>query len=100
MVPDVPDFILHGELRELSVEGRNSWFTTSVMCRLSLLVQGENRADGSRIEVPIAAQRESHVKWFQPAGVESLVNEVLAEGIQQLTKGTRFDGNQVVLVHQ
>ncbi len=99
VVPDTPDFFLHGELRELRVEGVNNWFTTTTTCRLSLLVQGENRADGSRIEVPIDVQRESRVGWFQPTSVETLVNGVLAEGFQQLVKGIRFDGNQVVLVH-
>ncbi len=95
-----PDIVLEGEVRQFYVEGLNNWFTTTIRCQVNVLVSGHQGSDGSRIEVPLAAERMREVRWFDPLEVQALVNEVLEDAYGQLVAATRFEGKQMVVTRR
>jgi hypothetical protein len=80
---------------ELVVDARANWFSTRVSGKATLLIEAENRSDGTRVSQTVSGTDSRNVAWFDPHHAEALINQVLIECYAKWRAGIKIDGRMV-----
>jgi hypothetical protein len=91
------EVIISGEIVEFSVNARSAWFSTNVAAKVILILEAENRADGSKIRMTVRADDSRKVFWFSAHYAPALNNETLVKCYATWASGTKVEGRSVRL---
>ena len=91
------DVTLSGEIQELSVDAKKSFFSTTLTSKTKVMVQGSNRSDGSKIRMTLTGNGEHSVFWFNQDDAQELVNDVLVESFSKLSSQTSLENGGLKL---
>lgn len=91
------EVIISGEIVEFSVNARSAWFSTNVAAKVILILEAENRADGSKIRMTVRADDSRNVFWFTAQDAQALINETMAKSYAKWASGTKVEGRSVRL---
>ncbi|MFO0774160.1 MAG: hypothetical protein U0172_05805 [Nitrospiraceae bacterium] len=84
------DVTLSGEILEMDVDAKAGWFLTELTSKSKVLVQGLNRADGSKVRMTLTGTGADKVFWFNENDAQTLINDVLAESFSKFPSSTKF----------
>ncbi|MCW5800690.1 MAG: hypothetical protein LZF60_10066 [Nitrospira sp.] len=87
-----PNIVLSGKILDLAVDAKRGFFMTDIEARSKLVIQANNREDGSSI-VRTDAHSGSHdnVFWFDPQDGEELLAEVLEKNFERFVLNTKLE---------
>ncbi len=91
-----PNIILSGKILDLTVDAKRGVFLTDIEARSKLVIQANNREDGSSI-VRTDAHSGSHdnVLWFEPQDGEELLAEVLEKNFERFVVNTKLEDRAI-----
>ena len=90
--PSFPDVTLTGEVQDFRLDAIASGLSTTMTARAVFAFEWVNQADRSEYRIPVAAEQERRVYWFTKEDAERLINEVVAESLEQFVHKVRQDG--------
>ena len=87
-----PNILLSGKILDLAVDAKRGVVLTDIEARSKLVIQANNREDGSSI-VRTDAHSGSHdnVFWFEPQDGEDLLAEVLEKNFERFVVNTKLE---------
>lgn len=91
-----PSIVLSGKILDLAVEAKRGFLMTDIEARSKLVIQVNNREDGSSI-VRTDAHSGSHdnVFWFEPQDGEELLAEVLEKNFERFVLNTKLEDRSI-----
>lgn len=91
-----PHILLSGKILDLTVDAKRGVFLTDIEARSKLVIQANNREDGSSI-VRTDAHSGSHdnVLWFEPQDGEELLAEVLEKNFERFVVNTKLEDHSI-----
>lgn len=93
----VPDVVVNGEIREMTVEAKGSLLETTIFADARVVIEALNTADESRVRQTLTGVGSRGVFWFEPEDAEQLLTEILIDSFRKLTASTTVDGTQLRL---
>jgi hypothetical protein len=95
--PVTTDVIISGEIVDLGIDVRSDWFFTRLSAKATLVLEAENRMDGSRVRLTVRGTDSRKIFWFEPKHAQALINQVLVESYAQWSAGIKVDGRALRL---
>lgn len=86
------DVRIAGKVTKFSANATGQFLSTNIKVDAIMEFTIENGADGSTVRMTIGAGGTDDVVFFEAADLESLVNEVLQEGFEELIEKTIVEG--------
>lgn len=91
------DVMVSGEIQEMEVDAKNGFFSTDLWSKVKILVQGNNKNDGSKVRMTLTGSGTDSVFWFSPDDAQGLVNDVMTESFSKLVSSTKFENGALRL---
>ncbi len=86
------DVRITGKITEFSADATGQFLSTNIRVHTIMEFTIANAADGSTVRMTIGAGGTDDVIFFGPEDIESLMNEVLQEGFEELIAKTEVQG--------
>ncbi len=91
------DVTLSGEILEMDVDAKGGFAGTDLNSKAKLVVQGNNRVDGSKVRMTLTGTGSDSVFWFNQDDAQLLINDVLNESFSKLSTSTKFENGALRL---
>lgn len=90
--PSFPDVTLTGEVQDFRLDAVATGLSTTMTAKAVFVFEWINQVDGSEYRIPVSAAQERRVYWFTKEDAQRLINEVVAESLEQFVHKVRQDG--------
>jgi hypothetical protein len=90
---DGADITITGNLADVDVDAKSSIGQTTLHAKNRLIVQVNNRADGSQVRETLTSSGNNQVFWFEPSDAQELLNELYNKNFEKFVTDTKLDGN-------
>jgi len=89
---DGADITISGSLADVGVDTKSSIGQTTLNAKNRLIVQVNNRADGSQVRETLTSSGTNQVFWFEPSDAQELLNELYNKNFEKFVTDTKLDG--------
>ena len=86
------DISITGKLADVDVDAKSSIGQTTLHAKNRLIVQVDNRADGSQVRETLTSSGTNQVIWFEPSDAQELLNELYNKNFEKFVADTKLDG--------
>lgn len=91
-----PSIVLSGKILDLTVDAKRGFVMTDVEARSKLVIQANNREDGSSIvRTDAHSGSQDNVFWFEPQDGEELLAEVLEKNFERFVLNTKLEDRSI-----
>lgn len=91
-----PNIVLSGKILDLTVDAKRGFLMTDLEARSKLVIQANNREDGSSIvRTDAHSGSQDNVFWFEPQDGEELLAEVLEKNFERFVLNTKLEDRSI-----
>lgn len=94
---DGVDATVTGAVQALSIDATSRLMQTELSATNTLLVQVENRSDGSVVRERLMGTGSDSVFWFEPEDAQALMTELFEKNFQKFFEDIRVEGKTIRL---
>jgi uncharacterized lipoprotein YajG len=86
------DVVITGTIQDLWTNAKSRFGSTDLAVRTKVAIQASNTADGSTLRKTLNGSGSDSVFWFSPSDVETLLNRVVEQSLDNLLTDTKVEG--------
>jgi hypothetical protein len=94
------DVLISGKLLEVEVNAKSGVFQTALNGKSKMVIQAENKADGSKLRETVSGMGNNKVFWFDPDDAEELLNDLYDKNFDRFLTDTKLDGKILKLTKE